>query len=171
MEDEFNDKSEIDFTDEIELKKIEDFFSKKINNSLTPQELITLSYSLEYTRNVLVILLKNTHMALFDVEDFIKKYPGHEDLDFNNLDADALDLIRSLIMPTDSSNNEYFNSGHILIENIIKVIDSISSKIRISYMVGYRNQAPNDTIKFFTILENSLESSLKLLQNALTPDE
>lgn len=162
MEDEFNDVPQAG-SDEFET--IEEFFNKKIDVPLTPQGLVTLAFSLEHTKHVLTLLLENTYMALLDVTEFVKAYPEYKDVDFTNVDEETLASIRNLMASLDKSSSEYFNSSSILLQNIINILDATTYQLRALYVAKYNKKVPNDTVKFFTILENSLESSLNIIQN------
>jgi hypothetical protein len=165
FENEFNDNS-------TDLKSLEEFFSKEINNLFTPQEIMILSLSLNHIANVLNLYSMYSDVAIFDVKAFIEKHPEYANIDFNNLkdlDEDTLKTIEDALYDKNGSNGEEFNKGDILIKNIITTILSASSKLYNTYTKEYSKISPPDTEPFFTMLENCLQSSLSLLTALFTP--
>ena len=85
MDKELNDDSENELKEDQSFKSLEDFFAKEINTVFTPQELMILSSSLNYVGQLLVLFKQHTNIAVFDVKEFIAKYPEYADINFNNM--------------------------------------------------------------------------------------
>lgn len=156
-----------EFNDDSSVKDLEKFFNKEINSNLTPQELMITALSLAHTVTVLKFFKEYTHMAIFDMEAFIVKYPEYANIDFSNLrnlDKDTFETIGNLLGIKDINGAEEFNKGSILIDSIIKVITNISSKLYDTYTEEYGKVSPVATVEFFTILDQCLENSLRLLE-------
>lgn len=156
---------ENEFNDNLDFKSLENFCSKEINTSLTPQEMMVMSLSLSHVAQVLNLYNQCANIAIFDVKKFIVEHPEFADVDFNNLDNDTVDAMRK-IFQLDSKNNknEEFNTGDILIKNIINIAISIGTKLVNSYSEEYNTVAPEDTTQFFGMLENCLNGALKIMQ-------
>jgi len=165
MENEFGSNLE----DSKDLKSLEDFFSKDINLALTPQEIMVMSLSLSHVVQILHLYRRFTNIAVFDVKQFVKEHPEYANIDFNNLDEDSMKTIRSLL-GENTSENEEFNKGEILINSIIDSGINIAMKLTDSYISEYNKMAPEDTIQLFTMLENCLAGSLKLVQAFFTQE-
>ncbi len=164
MESELNNK----FNDDENIKILEDFFTKEISSTFTPQELLMMSLSFNHIANVLLLYRKYSNVAIFEPKIFKEKHPEFSEIDFDNLndlDHETLEKLKN-IMNTESS--EEFGTGSILFDNVTKVIINISSKIYNSYMESYTHQAPEDSEQFFTIFHSCLESSLTFLKTLLS---
>ena len=163
MENEFNDDSSF--------KSLEDFFDKKISNLLIPQEIIVISLSLAHIAKLLSLYKQYANIAVFDVKAFIAQHPEHANIDFDNLgdlDEETIESIGKVLHDKDGHDGEEFNKGDILLNSIITVILNIALKLQDSYVNEYDKVAPEDTMQFFTMLDNCLQGSLTLLQGFLT---
>ena len=166
MENELNNSFENEFNNS-SLKSLEEFLSKEINNSLTPQEMLVISLALNHIGSLLTLYNTYSNVAVFDTKVFIAKHPEYANIDFNNLtdlDKDTLKSIEDALLDKYGKEGEEFNKGDIIIKNIIQVILNIATKLYDSYIKEYSKQAPEDTEQFFTILDNCLENSLNLLK-------
>ncbi len=167
MENELNNNFENEFDESINLKFLEEFFNKEINNSLSPQEMLITSLALNHIGKILTLYHTYSNLAVVDTRAFIAKYPEYANIDFSNLqnlDEDTLRAIKGALHDADRQGGEEFNKGSILIKNIIQVISNIALKLYNSYNEEYFKRAPEDTEQFFTILDKCLENSLNLLQ-------
>jgi hypothetical protein len=169
MENELNNNFENEFNDDItNLKFLEDFFSKEINNTLTPQEMIIISISLNHVAGVLSLYNRYSNIAVFDVKEFRTEHPEYTDIDFQNLqnvDPDTIEEIGNILHGGhDGTEGEEFSKGDILIKNIIDTLLNTSLKFYEGYTKEYSKKSPEDTEQFFTILDNCLQNSLSILK-------
>jgi len=158
---------ENEFRDEENFKSLEKFFDKEINTILTPQEIMILSSALGYAGTLLSMFNQNANIAVFDVKAFTEAHPEYAHIDFNRLDKldkDTLADIKDTLYKKEEKSEE-FSKGDILINSIITIITNIISKLYTSYMKEYGESVPAETVQFYTILENCLQSPINILQD------
>jgi hypothetical protein len=163
-------ENEFEF-DDSNLKSLEEFFSKEINSSLTPQKIMIISLVLNHVSNVLSLYNQYSNLAIFDIKSFTAKHPEYADIDFHNLkdiDEDTMKAIGDSFRDEDGKEGEEFSKGDILLNNVIKVMLDISVKLYDSYTKEYSKQIPEDTEQFFTVLDNCLQNTLMLLKAFFT---
>ncbi len=147
------------------LKSLEDFFSKDISTFLTPQEIMVMSLSLSHVAQVLALYNTFANVAMFDVKKFVIDHPEYTDTDFDHLDEDTINDIKELLV---YNSKEEFNTGNILINSMIDVVINIGIKLCDTFEKDYDKNVPEDSIQFFAMLENCLNSSQKLIQGFFT---
>ena len=167
MENEFNPDLTDDSNNDSSVKYLEDFFSKDVSTFLTPQEMLVMSLSLKHIAQVITLYSNFTNVAVFDVKKFIKDHPEYAHTDFNNPDEDTMEAVRQLLTADGFKDHEEFNTGDILLKSIIGTIYNIGEKLRDAYDGQYDKIAPEDSVQFFAMLENCLNSAGSFVQSFL----